>query len=150
MLVVTRIDARRIACSAAGALLFSGLCIGGVVAPSHAATPTTTMAAWTQDTARRIDTDLTVDARVRQVAAGNVQIGVTVQPDGTVSSPLLLQSSGVRRLDDALVRRAGTMVLAALPAGQTGARSVVLRVPIQSRGAWAAVRWPVAARYAAR
>ena len=158
MFASTRSNTRRIAVSAAGALLFSGICIGGVVAPAQAqagapakpVAPAATLAAWTQDTAHRIDTDLAVDARLLTTVAGNVQIGVTVQPDGTIVSPMLLQSSGHRRLDQALIRRARTMTLAALPIGQSGARSVVLRVPLQAGGAWATVNWPVAARYARR
>ena len=152
MFAFIRSDARRIAVSATGALLLSGICIGGVVAPAQAvaAVPATTIAAWTQDTARRIDTDLVAPAGVMQGGTRNVQIGVIVQPDGTVSEPRLLQSSGYRRLDNALMRRAETLVLAPFPAGQTGARGVVLRVPLQPSSGWATVNWPVAARYAAR
>lgn len=144
MFAFTRSDVQRIAVSAAGALFFSAVCIGGAIAPAQAAAATP-MTAWQTNAAQHIDRDIALPDWATRFATRNAQIGVVVAPDGTVSQPTLLQSSGSRRLDRMLIQRAGAMTLAPL----ASPRNVVLRIALRN-DSWAPVTWPATARYAAR
>ena len=68
-----RSDAQRIAVSAAGALLFSGLCISGAIAPAQASAAPATVSAWQADAADRLDAAMvTMPANARRYAKGLV------------------------------------------------------------------------------
>ncbi|WP_076068462.1 hypothetical protein [Sphingomonas montana] len=149
MLIFDRIAAHRIAVSAAGALVFSGLCIGGAAAPAHAATTApTTLSAWQVDAANRLDRVMTtLPVNARRSAKANARIGAEVAADGTLSAPYIVQSSGNRIADAALLNKARTLRLAPLPAAATN-RSVILNVAFVE-GDWAPLP-RTAVRYAAR
>ena len=153
MFAFTRSDVQRIAVSAAGALLFSTVCIGGAVAPASAATPVqaapATFDAWQRDTAQRIDSDLSPAQSMQAPAPRTAQLGIMVAADGRVFAPVLLQSSGSRRIDRQLLRRAAVLTLAPLPGDRATALPVVLRVSLRD-ARFATVAWPTATRLAAR
>ncbi|GGE78844.1 TonB family protein [Sphingomonas prati] len=147
-----RSDAQRIAVSAAGAILFSGLCISGAIAPAQAsAAPATTLAAWQADAAQRLDAAMVkVPDNARRFARNDAVVSATVGPDGTLSDTHIVQSSGSRTADVALLSRAAQLRLAPMPA-DAATRTVVLKVALIDGDAPRPLRQPRATvRYAAR
>lgn len=146
MFAFDRIDAQRIAFSAAGALFFSALCVGAAVTPVQAGTPIT---AWQSKAADRLDRVIApVPTALRRLATRDATVGVTVAPDGSVGSPTMIRSSGNARVDTALLRRVALLRLAPIP-NATAARPVELRIALVE-GDDATQARNEAVRYAAR
>ncbi|HEX8446580.1 MAG TPA: energy transducer TonB [Sphingomonas sp.] len=133
MFTFDRFDAQRIAVSAAGALVFSALCLGAAIVPAQAGVETpATITAWQANAAYRLDqTMAVVPSDIRRYAVRDAQIDATVSADGRVRDPKISQSSGSRAVDAALLRRAATLRLAPLPAATAEtAQPVQFRVPL--------------------
>jgi TonB family protein len=127
MFALDRIDAQRIAVSAAGALFFSALCIGSAVGPAEAATP---IAAWQNQSTHRLDRAIApLPDTLRALAQRDATVSVTVAPDGKVADATMLQSSGNRNVDAALLRRIAHLRLAPIPAAGSP-RKVELRIAL--------------------
>jgi outer membrane biosynthesis protein TonB len=147
MFTFDRLDAQRIAISAAGALLFSTICIGGAVAPAQAAVAPATLSAWQADATKRLDAAMAaMPADARRSARQNAEVGAAVAPDGSLSRHRMLRSSGSRSADTAMLRKVRTLRLAPLPGAVTG-KDLVLKVALVDATRPSA---PAAVRYAAR
>ena len=151
MFAFDRLDAKRIAISAAGALFFSAICVGGAVAPAQAAVRTDAVAAWHVNATRRLDRVMApVVTQARFVATRNARIGVTVDDNGTVRSPAILQSSGNRAIDARLLRRAAVLKLAPMPDALAATHQPVELEVILTEAAPRTARIAAPVRYAAK
>lgn len=136
MFAFDRLDAKRIAISAAGALFFSAICVGGAVAPAYAAIRGDAVAAWQANATQRLDRVMApVVTHARSIVSRNARIGVTVDDNGNVHAPAILQSSGNRVIDARLLRRAAVLKLAPMPAALAAThRPVELEVILTEDG----------------
>lgn len=122
MFSLDRTDLQRVAISALGAVTLTGICLGGAIAPLHAAAPApATSAAWASSVERKLDRyDATVPAHLAPGTTATTELALRFTADGDYAGASVARSSGDPKVDARALQVADRVKYPPLPATLRG------------------------------